>query len=295
MIDQKNPKYKVVIYTFLILYSLLFILPLLVIISVSLMSNEALLEYGFTILPKTIDFSSYEYIFRNPWQVLSAYKVSIITSLVSLVLYLSMASSCAYTLSRKDFAYRKILAFFLFFTMLFQGGLAPTYILMTKYLGLRNSYWALILPLLGNVWYLFIMRTFFQQLPDAIIESATIDGANEFQIYFQIILPLSKPVLATIGVMSLLFFWNSWMPALLYIEDKALYPLQYLLQVMLRNVQEILDNMDKMPAHMLNSQDIPTESVRMAMVVIAAGPMLVIFPFFQKHFVKGLTVGSVKG
>jgi len=180
----------------------------------------------------------------------------------------------------------------MFFTMLFGGGMVPSYILFTQVLGLKNTYLALILPLLGNVWFIFLMRTFFQQLPASIIESATIDGASEMRIYANIIVPLSTPAIATIGLLQLLNYWNSWFQAMLYIDDARLYPLQYLLQNMLQNMQETLRSIEKTGMPIGN---IPMETVRMAMAIIAIGPILLIFPFFQKYFVKGLTVGSVKG
>lgn len=295
MENKKIAMPDIIINVFLILVSLCFIIPLAVIVTTSLMSEAAINQYGFLVLPKSIDLSSYEFLLKNPERILNGYKVSIITSVISLVIYLAMLSSCAYALSKDDFRFKKAISFYMFFTMLFHGGLAPSYIMMTKYLNLKNSYLALILPLLGGVWWLFIVRTFFQQIPKEMSESAEIDGANEFYIYVKIMLPLSKPVMATVGIMSLLGFWSSWMPALLYIEDKKLFPLQYLLQIMLRNIEQILDDMSKMPVGVQNYMDIPTEPVRMAMCILAAGPMLVIFPFFQKYFIKGMTVGSVKG
>lgn len=292
---KKKSPFDILLMLMFIILSVQFVAPLMVIISASLMSAEGIDTYGFTILPKMLDLSAYEFILKNPGKIISGYRVSIITSAISLVAYLFMATSTAYALSNKRFHLRRAYAFFLFFSMLFQGGMAPTYIWMTKYLHLNNTMWALILPLLGNVWWIFIIRTFFQQIPESLSESATIDGATEFDIYFKIILPLSKPVIATIGVMSLLFFWSSWMPALLYVNDKDMIPLQYLLQIMLRNLQTIVEEMEFMPEAYGEMEFIPDEPVRMAMAIIAAGPMLVIFPFFQKYFVKGMTVGSVKG
>ena len=291
----KYKAYKVVLHTFFIIMSSSFIIPLLAVISISL-SNEVDIEnYGFRLIPKNIDISAYSYIFKNPDIIVSAYKVTIITTLIGTLLYLIMASMCAYPLSRRDFKYRNTITFYLFFTMLFNGGLVPYYIMMTKYFHLRDTYAALILPLLSNVWYVLLMRTFFQQLPTSIIESATIDGASEFKIYIKMIIPLSTPVLATVGLLQLLNFWNSWYPALLYVNNDKMYPLQYLLQVMLRNIQDILDNMEKGVGDLLQANQLPTESTRMAMCILAVGPMLFIFPFFQKYFSKGLTVGSVKG
>ncbi|NOU66080.1 ABC transporter permease subunit [Paenibacillus sp. LMG 31461] len=287
--------YTIAIHTFLLVLSALFVIPLGAIVSISISSETDIIANGFKLIPSVIDFTAYAYIFENPKTILMAYKVTIITSVAGLVLYLIMASMIAFALSRTDFYFRKVISFYLFFTMLFNGGLVPFYILINQYLHLRDTYAALIIPLLGNIWYIFIIRTSFQQIPSAIIDSAKIDGAGEFQIFVRMILPLSKPVLATIGLLQLLSNWNSWFPALLFVDNSDLYPLQYMLQTILRNVQELTQNMDNKPAYLFVSQQIPTESMRMAMAIVAIGPMMFVFPFFQKYFVKGLTVGSVKG
>lgn len=286
---------RLFIHLCLIIMSLLFIIPLWAVVSISVSNETDIMTAGFKLIPQTLDFTAYQYIFKNPLTILQAYQVTIFTSAVALVLYLFMASMMAYALSRPEFTYRKVITFYLFFTMLFNGGLVPLYILMTQYLQLRDTYAALIIPLLGSVWYLFIIRTSFQQIPSAIIESAKIDGAGDYQIYFRMILPLSKPVLATVGLLQLLANWNSWFPALLYINRSELYPLQYLLQSILRNMQELTQAMENKPAGLVESAQVPTESMRMAMAIIAVGPMMFVFPFFQKYFVRGLTVGSVKG
>lgn len=274
-----------------------FVIPLIAILSISLSGEQDIITSGYSLFPRRIDLTAYTYIFRKPELIIRSYKVTILVTAISTVLYLVMISLCAYPLSRPDFKYRKGITFYLFFTMLFNGGLVPSYILMTRYLGLKNTYAALILPLLGNVWYLFLMRTFFQQIPRAVIESAIIDGAGEFLVYARIILPLSKPVLATVGLFQLLNGWNSWYPSLLYISKQSLYPLQYLLQVMLRSADTILKSA-AMGVGVIDSSQLaklPTESMRMAMCLLAIGPILLVFPFFQKYFTKGLTVGAVKG
>ncbi|WP_284642018.1 carbohydrate ABC transporter permease [Paenibacillus silviterrae] len=281
---------------FMILLSVAFIIPIISIVSISLSNDEDIAQFGYRLLPVKLDLEAYRFIFSTPMTLINAYKVTFIMSAAGTIISLVMISTCAYALSRQDFAYRRIITFYLFFTMLFSGGLVPFYILMTNYLHLQNTYAALIIPVLGNVWYVFLMRTFFQQLPEALAESATIDGAGELRIYMSIILPLSKPVLATIGLMQLLTYWNSWYPALLFISQKDMYPLQYLLQVMLQNINEITKNMqDNVMVDLSASANLPTENMRMAMCILAIGPMLFVFPFFQKYFAKGLTVGSVKG
>jgi putative aldouronate transport system permease protein len=293
---QLQRLYRLPVHLFFIGLGAIFIIPLWSVIAISLTNEADLASYGYRLIPLQIDFQAYDYILRNPLTLLNAYKVTILSSAAGTFLSVLMVSMCACALARPDFKYRQFITMYLFFTMLFSGGLVPYYILMTKYLHLQNTYAALILPLMGNVWHMFLMRTFFKQLPESLVESAKLDGAGELRIYITIILPLSTPVLATIGLMQLLSYWNSWHPALLFVSDDRMYPLQYLLQVMMQNIQEILKNMqDNVPLDLASLSQLPTENTRMAMCVLAIGPMLFIFPFFQKYFAKGLTVGSVKG
>lgn len=292
---RKNAIKKTLLHLFFILFSFTFLIPLVSIVSISLSNEGEMARNGYSLIPRAIDFTAYKYIFENPIRILNAYKVTIIISVAGTLLYLVIASMCAYAISRPGFKYRRAITFYLFFTMLFKGGLVPTYILMTQFLKLKDTYTALILPLMVNVWLLFIMRTFFSQLPVEIFESATVDGAGEVRIFLQIVLPLSKPVFATVGLMMLLNLWNAWYEAMLYSNAATMYPLQYMLQVMLRNIQEILKDMTMNVPGGGAMFDIPTENTRMAMCILAAGPMLVVFPFFQKYFTRGLTVGAIKG
>ncbi|KRE64642.1 carbohydrate ABC transporter permease [Paenibacillus sp. Soil750] len=284
------------IHLFFIAISALFIIPLLSIVSISLSNEVDLSKFGYRLIPLNLDFSAYRYILEYPMTIINAYKVTIIMAFVGTFVSVLIISMCAYALSRSDFKYGRFITFYLFFTTLFSGGIVPYYILMTKVFHVQNTYWALILPLLGNIWNMFLMRTFFKALPDSLVESAKIDGASEMRIYLTIIVPLSTPVLATVGLLTLLVYWNSWFASLLFITKQSMYPLQYLLQVMLSNIQEILKNMQDggiVDTAALNK--LPSESARMAMCMLAIAPMLFIFPFFQKYFAKGLTVGAVKG
>ena len=285
------------IHLIFILLCAVYVIPMWMIFSTSITTQAELATTGFKILPQKVDFEAYKILFESPQTIINAYKVTIITSVVSLVLYLLMGSMCAYALSRKDFAWRYILSFYLFFTMLFGGGLVSTYLLNTKYLHLRNTYWALILPNLGNVWHVFLMRTYFQDIPESILESATIDGANDWQKYLLIVLPLAVPSLATIGLLNFVGYWNSWYSALLYISEKSMRPLQYMLQIMLRNITEMKKAIQKGgdAAAMASVAKMPSEPLQMAMCIVAIGPVLLVFPFFQKYLSKGLLVGSVKG
>ena len=292
---KTNKLSMIPIHVILIAICIAILVPFAAIVSISFSNESDITNYGYSLIPKNFAFTGYKYILDNPTQLINSYKVTVVSSLVGVVIYMTISSRCAYSLSRSSFSYRRVINFILFFTLLFNGGLVPTYMLMTQYLKVNNSYQALVIPLLSNVWYMFIIRTFFKQLPEALIEAAKIDGAGELKIFARIIIPLSKPVMATIALLQLLNYWNSWHPALLYISKEEMYPLQYLLQVMLRNMQEVMLNIDRTPLSADELSKLPMESTRMAMCILAIGPMLFIFPFFQKYFTAGLTVGSVKG
>lgn len=284
------------IHLFFIVTCLTFIIPMVYVLSISFSSEQAISDFGYSLIPKVWSLDAYKHIFRNPDQVIYSYQTTIFFSLVGSFASLLVMALVAYPLSRQNFKLRQPITFFIFFTMLFGGGLIPTYILNTQYLGLGNTIWIYILPSLVSAWYIIIIRTFFSQLPQSLVESAKVDGAKEFRIFFQIVLPLSKPVLATVLLMTLLGKWNDWYTSLIYIRDSKLYSLQYMLQKMLREAEFVkgLSN-SQMGLNIQLDTEVPTESVRFAMVIVAAGPMLVAFPFFQKYFTRGLTVGAVKG
>ena len=293
--NNKHEKlFRVCLHLFFIALSALFISPMLSVIFIAFTSESSISTQGYPFFFREINLNAFQYILDNPKTIVDAYKVTIFTSFGGTFLYLLLSTMAAYAISRPGFTLKKPLTFFFFFTMLFNGGLVPTYILMSQTLHLKNTYLALIVPLLVNVWYLIMLKTFMSEIPNEILESAKIDGAGHFTIYTRFILPLSKPALATIGLLTLLDYWNSWQPAMLYIDEKEMYPLQYMLQVMLRNIMEILKEMQN-NISIGNIQDMPSESARMAMCILAVGPMLFIFPFFQKYFTRGLTVGAVKG
>lgn len=293
--DRKHKRIvAILLHTFFILMSLVFIIPILSVVFISFTSEASIVKDGYPFFFREFDLTAFKYIFDNPKTILDAYKVTILVSFGGTIIYLLIASMAAYTISRPGFKYKRPLTFFFFFTMLFNGGLVPTYILMSQTLHLKNTYMALIFPLLVNVWYLIMLKTFMSDIPNEILESAHMDGASHFMTYWRFVIPLSKPALATVGMLTLLDYWNSWQPAMLYIDDKKMYPLQYMLQVMLRNIMEILKDMQNNVA-VNGLQNLPSESVRMAMCLLAVGPMLFVFPFFQKYFTRGLTVGAVKG
>lgn len=273
---------------------LTYILPFLLVVSISLSNEADLIKYGYSLIPRNFTTLSYRAVFKNPTQIVNSYLVTAEFSLLSMALMLLVQSMCAYAISRTNFKYRKAVTFLLFFTMLFSGGMVPSYVINSKYLGLKDSFWIYVLPTLVSAWNIFVMRTNFKQLPDGLIEAAKIDGASETRICFQIVLPLCVPVLATLAFNFFVNQWNSWTTTMIYITSPRLYSLQYLLQKILAEA-EFLKQMADMGTISENTELMPTDSLTYAMAMVAAGPVLVVFPLFQKYFVKGMTIGSVKG
>ncbi|MDY3030895.1 MAG: carbohydrate ABC transporter permease [Clostridia bacterium] len=294
---KKHSVSGAVINLFFIIGSLMFILPFVLIISASFTDETALLESGYGLIPSQFSVEAYKYVFRTPQQLIDSYKITIIYSLAATFFGVVIMSMMAYPLSKPNYKYKKPVTFFIFFTMLFSGGLIPSYVWMTRYLHMGDTIWVYILPFLVNAFHVIVIRTFFQGLPQSMTEAAKIDGASELQIFFKIVLPLSKPVIATISLLTLLARWNDWNTALIYIKSTELYSLQYLLQKILREAEFVKNMADSAPVAGidLDVSNLPSTTIRFAMCMVAAGPMLVVFPFFQKYFAKGLTVGAVKG
>lgn len=281
---------------FFILYVLATVLPLLLVFMVSITEEKSLLRNGYSFFPKEIDFSAYHYLFRGSDTILRAYGITIFVTVVGTTLGLFLTALLAYPLSRKDFPLRNVFTFYIFFTMLFNGGLVPWYLVYSNLLNIDNTVLSLIIPnLLIGGFNVFIMRTFFMTtIPPSIVESASMDGAGELRIFFQIILRLSLPVLATIGLFSTLAYWNDWYNSLIYINDSKLYSIQYLLNKTLMDINVVLTKTTgTLQADLLAK--VPTETIRMAMAVLGIGPIVLAYPFFQRFIVQGLTIGSVKG
>lgn len=276
----------------MVILCLIIIVPFILVVSISLSNENDIVDYGYKFLPMNLDFSAYKYVFKNPISVLNAYKITIFYSVVSMILGVLVMSMLAFVLSRRGLKGRGAMSFYVYFTMLFSGGMVPGYILISQYLHLSDTILVYIVVGLMSPWYVFMLRTFFQGIPYELSEAAMIDGASEYRIFFQIILPLSKPVLATVALNMFLLKWNDWQTSLLYITDETKFSLQYLLQRIMLNLQ-IMQQDPSAAAYF--EETIPAETVRMAMAVVVAGPALFVFPFFQKYFVKGLTVGGVKG
>lgn len=287
--------FKVVIHFVLILLSLSCVLAFLIVVGSSFQSQQEIVERGYSLIPKHFSLEAYQSVFKNSTKLLIAYWNTFITTLIGTVAGVWLSATAGYVISRKTYRYRRILAFYIFFTMLFNGGLVPTYILISNWLNLKDTLTVLILPLLCNAWYIILMKGYFSGIPDALIESARLDGANDLFIFIKIVLPISTPVLATIALFYALGYWNEWYYCLLYISEDRLFKLQFLLMNILKNAEFLNSDLaGAMIADKSQLASIPTLNVRMAMCVLAAGPILVIFPFFQKYFVKGITIGAVK-
>jgi len=279
-------------YLLIILVALCCLLPFIMLISASFTSESYIMRNGYGLWPAEFSTAAYTTLFKNGTDILHAYGVSGFVTLAGTAAGLFIISMTAYVISRRDFRYRNQITFFFYFTTLFNGGMISTYIFFVRYLGLKDNLLALILPLLFNVFYLLIMRSFMQNIPASIVESAKIDGAGEFRIYRQLILPLAKPGLATIGLFIALEYWNDWYNAMLYINERELFPLQYLLYRTL-SASQSLSRIASQTG--IRVADLPTQSLKMAMAVIATGPIILVYPFVQKYFVKGITIGAVKG
>ncbi len=280
-------------YASLTLLALLCILPFLLVVSSSLTQESTIIVEGYPFLPLDFSTEAYGILFKYPTQMIKAYIVTIGVTAAGTLLGLFLTSMTAYALSRKDFKWRNHFSFFFFFTTLFSGGLVPWYLLIVNYLHMKDTPLALVIPMVLNVFYIIVMKSFMSGIPEAIVESAKIDGAGDFLIYARLILPLSKPALATIGLFLALAYWNDWYNALLFVSNENLMPLQYYLYKMLGN----MDGMRKamMSAGAVVTTTIPSESLKMAMTVVATGPILLAYPFVQRYFVQGLTIGAVKG
>ena len=279
-------------YLIITIVTLFCLLPFILVVSGSFTSEEAIHKYGYSFIPKVVSTRAYEIIFKAPEKILDAYVISIAVTCIGTLLGLFITSMTAYVLQSKGFKYRDRFAFFFYFTTLFSGGLVPFYILMVRYLQLKNSIVALIIPNLLAAFYILIMRNFMKSIPDSIAESAKIDGAGEFRIFTQLMLPLIGPALASIGLFIALGYWNDWAAAMLYIDNPRMYPLQYLLYKMVNSVNFAVTATASAGVPM---PEMPQQSIKLAMTVVSIGPIVLLYPFVQKYFVKGITLGSVKG
>ena len=284
-----------VLHTIAAIFSFLCVFPFLFVVIISLTDEKTLATDGYRLIPAKWSFEAYKFVFQSGDTLLRSYGVTILVTVVGTLVSLILISLYAYAISRKSFRYRRFFSVFAILTMLFNGGMIPTYMVVSQLLGLKDTLWALILPLAMNAFYIMILRTFYStSVPEAIIESGRIDGAGDFYIFLRIVLPLSLPGLATIGLFSTLGYWNDWFNALLYIDNPNLVPLQSMLMRIESSMQFLQQNSANSSMSLELLQNMPQDTARMAMVVLATVPIIFAYPFFQRYFVQGLTVGSVK-
>lgn len=294
---EKNKGFQIFAHTVMIILALCCIFPFVLLVMSSLTEEQELIRSGYSLIPKKFSLESYLYMFKSSNKIIRAYGITILSTVVGTLCGLTMTILMAYPLSRRDLPGRNIMAFYVFFTMLFSGGLVPTYIMYTRYISISNTIWALILPsLMVNAFYVIMMRTYFtSNIPDAVIEAARIDGAGEWRILVTIVLPMSVPMVATMTLLIGLSYWNDWKNGLYYLQrNKSLYSIQVLLNDMLRDVQALKSGLDAASAAEI-AQTMPSVGIKMAIAVVGVLPVLVVYPFFQKYFVKGITIGAVKG
>ena len=287
----------VIAYCFTGLLALLCLVPFLMVLAGSFSSEAAITANGFSILPQDFSLEAYKTVFKEPMVVVRAYATTICLTVVGTALGLLIQTMTAYVLSRKDFEWRNGFSFFFYFTTLFSGGLVPTYVLYTQTLNLRDSYLALLLPLIFSVYNLLVMKSYISAIRDSLVDAAKIDGCGEVRTLFQVVLPLIKPALATVGLFIALAYWNDWYNAMLYIKSEERYPLQYFLYQQVNNIESYkkLISSNAVSSAVVSSLSLPTQTLKMALTIVVTGPIILAFPFVQKYFVQGITIGAVKG
>ncbi len=283
-------------YLILTVVALLALLPFVLIVSASLTDETALLNYGYQLLPSKVSFVAYQYISSRSAVILRSYGLSILVTMLGTFIGLVLTTCLAYPISRKDYKHRNVLAFFVFFTMLFSGGVTPAYIMWTRYFHISNTVWALIVPnYLLNGFNVMLMRNYFSNnVPFSLIEAAKLDGAGELRVLRNVIIPLSVPVITTVGLFMGIAYWNDWINALYYVSEPKYFGIQSLLLRMMNNIQFLNSGQ---AANLVGSGSValPSTGIRMAMAVIGVLPILVVYPLLQKHLVKGVVMGAVKG
>ena len=282
------------VYLFVGLFAFACLYPFLMVISGSLTSRGEAALHGFRLIPREPTLASYKTLFVNSTAIINGYKVTVFVTVVGTFLSLMVNSMMGYVLARKQMKFRRVLNFYVLFTMLFSGGMVPWYFVCVRYLGLQDNIWALIVPMLASPWYIFLIRNYFHSIPEELYESARIDGASDFLIFRKIYLRLATPVLATVTLFIALGYWNDWWLGLMLIDRSELQPLQMLLRTIIANIQ-FLQTMESSPQVQQLLASIPSDAVRMALVIITTGPILFLYPFVQRYFVKGIMIGAVKG
>ena len=279
----------------MIVVSILTLIPIYIIVISSVTSESALTDNGYSLWPAQFATNAYSFLFTQGSIVITAYMNTIISTVAGTLLSVIMVGLYAYAISRDNFRFKSFFTFFAFFTMLFNGGLVAYYMVARQVLQIGNTLWALFLPSIFSPFWVIVMRTFYKaNVPNDLIEAARLDGANEWQTYFLIVLPLSLPGLATVALFSAIGIWNNFFNCLLLVDDAKYYSLQYTIYTTLNNIRFLMENAAKMGG-LVNVADLPSQTFRMAMAVVTVGPIIFAYPFFQKYFIRGLTIGAVKG
>ena len=292
--NQIKPSTNVLFNIIFLILGLMCIFPLLFVFSISITSEEALRVGGYQIIPQELSNSAYMFLWNERGTILRAFFMSVLVTVIGTIITICLTTSMGYVASRRNYKLKKLYTWMIFIPMVFNGGMLASYVVVNNILNLRNTIWALILPLACSSFSVTICRTFFRTtVPDALIEAA-IDGAGQFRIWSSIVLPISKPVMATIGMFAAFGYWNDWFQASLYIQDKNLQTLQSLLNNIQKNIEYIANNPYGGLSLQQYKMNMPTESVRMAIAIIIIVPIACTYPFFQKYFISGLTIGSVK-
>ncbi len=295
MISKKKTG-QIVLNLIFILLCIISLGPFLLLLSSSLTEEATLMREGYNFFPKNFSIEAYLYLFGSSTKIIKGYGITVFVTMIGTTINLLMTILFAYPLSRKELPARGVFAFIVFFTMLFNGGMVPSYMMWTQVFHIKNTLAALIVPsLMMNAFYIIMMRSFFQaNIPDALVEAARIDGCGEYGILYKIIMPLSKPILATLALMVGLNYWNDWVNSLYYITDESKFSIQAILNTIITNIQYLTSGQSS-SASSVDMSSLPSVGIRMAIAVIGIVPILCIYPFFQKFFVKGIVVGGVKG
>ncbi|QHW35295.1 carbohydrate ABC transporter permease [Paenibacillus rhizovicinus] len=280
----------------MILLALFCMIPFALLIVSSITDEKTLIHNGYSFIPSALDFTAYKFLLSDSNSIVKAYGITLLVTAIGTAANIVLTTLMAYPLSRKDLPGRNVFSFFIFFTMLFSGGLVPSYIMWTQYFDIKNTIWALIVPgMLLTAFNIIMMRTYFTtNIPEAVVEAAKIDGASESGTLMKVILPMSMPIMATLGLLVGLSYWNDWLNGLYYITDADLFSIQVLLNKMLLDVQFLMSSASSGMGSGL-SATLPSTAIKMAVAVLGCLPVMVIYPFFQRFFVKGITVGAVKG
>ena len=286
----------ILIFAFVGLYAAVCLYPFLMVVSGSLTSKSAATMYGFSLIPREFTTEAYTVLFTNYKAIIKAYQVTVGVTVTGTALALLVNSMIAFTLSRPSLAGRKFINIYVLVTMLFSGGIVPWYIVCAQYLHLKDNYFALVLPMVASAWNVFLIRNYFNSMPNEIYESAKVDGAGDFLIYAKIYVPLARPVMATILLFAALAYWNDWWHGLMLINKQEMYPLQMMLRGVISNIMFLMSqNASDSPWMNQMLARLPGDGVKMALVIITTGPIILLYPFVQRYFVKGIMVGSVKG